>query len=83
MSDSQYARYLEFNTMTFESLFEQVKEIGRRHNKQFLLTHNFGLTYKYDDYVASEFDGAWRRFLPSSIRAEIVPGPVRAARKWS
>ncbi len=41
MSDSQYAQYLEFNTLTFESLFQQVKEIGRRHNKQFMMTPQF------------------------------------------
>jgi Hypothetical glycosyl hydrolase 6/Beta-galactosidase trimerisation domain len=71
MSDSQYARYLEFNTMTFESLFAQVKEIGDRHNKRFLLTHNFGLTYKYDDYVASEFDTHGADFYLPSIRAKM------------
>jgi Hypothetical glycosyl hydrolase 6/Beta-galactosidase trimerisation domain len=71
MSDSQYARYLEFNTMTFESVFEQIKDIGRRHNKQFLMTHNFGLTYKYDDYLASEFDTHGADFYLPSIRAKM------------
>ncbi len=71
MSDSQYARYLEFNTMTFETLFEQVKDIGRQHKKQFMMTHNFGLTYKYDDYVASEFDTHGADFFLPSIRAKM------------
>jgi Hypothetical glycosyl hydrolase 6/Beta-galactosidase trimerisation domain len=71
MSDSEYARYLEFNTLTFESLFRQVKEIGGRHNKQFLMTHNFGLTYKYDDFVASEFDTHGADFYLPSIRAKM------------
>jgi Hypothetical glycosyl hydrolase 6/Beta-galactosidase trimerisation domain len=71
MTDRDYARYLEFNTETFESLFRHVKEIGHQHNKQFLMTHNFGLTYKYDDYVASEFDTHGADFYLPSIRAKL------------
>lgn len=71
MSDRQYAQYLDFNTLTFDSLFEQVKEIGRSHNKKFMMTHNFGLTYKYDDYLASEFDTHGADFYLPSIRAKL------------
>ena len=71
MSDTQYAQYLEFNTSTFERLFEDVKAIGRGYSKRFMMTHNFGLTYKYDDYLASEFDTHGADFYLPSIRAKM------------
>jgi Hypothetical glycosyl hydrolase 6/Beta-galactosidase trimerisation domain len=71
ISDSEYARYLDFNTATFETLFQQVKEIGARYRKKFMMTHNFGLTYKYDDFVASEFDTHGADFYLPSIRAKM------------
>jgi hypothetical protein len=71
MNDRDYARYLDFNAATFEELFEQVRQIGARRSKQFLMTHNFGLTYKADDYVASEFDTHGADFYLPSIRAKL------------
>jgi hypothetical protein len=71
LSDTDYARYLDFNRDTVDSLFKEVKEIGSSHGKRFMMTHNFGLTYKYDDYLASEFDTHGADFYLPSIRAKM------------
>lgn len=71
LSDAEYSRYLDFNTETFESLMEQVQEIALSRRKKILLTHNFGLSYKYDDYIATEFDTHGADFYLPSIRAKL------------
>ncbi len=71
LTDAQYAQYLDFNRDTVDSLFKEVKDIGARYRKRFMMTHNFGLTYKYDDYLASEFDTHGADFYLPSIRAKL------------
>ena len=71
LSDADYARYLDFNRDTVDSLFQEVRDIGARHKKSFLMTHNFGLTYKHDDYLCSEFDTHGADFYLPSVRAKL------------
>jgi hypothetical protein len=77
MPPPAYARYLDFRTENYDSLSAQVREIGRKHHKQFLLTHNFGLTYRHDDYVAMEFDTHGVDFYHPTTRAKLYRARAR------
>lgn len=71
LQGSDYARYLDFRRENFEELFQQVREVGRKHNKRFMLTHNYGLTYRHDDYVATEFDPHGVDFYNPTLSAKL------------
>ncbi len=75
--DVDYARIIDFTRDNTEEFFAQVREIEKKHGKKFLLTHNFGLTYRYDDYVAMEFDTHGADFYHPATRAKLYRARAR------
>jgi hypothetical protein len=57
LSPTQTARYLDFvEDVTFGRFYRQVHEILKAQGKQIPTTHNAGLNYSLDGYVATEID---------------------------
>ena len=64
--------YLTFITETLGSFQQDVRGIIAASGKHIQITHNFGLPYDYDDYVAFEFNTLGRNFLRGSAIAKIM-----------
>jgi hypothetical protein len=64
--------YLAFITETLGRFQQDVKKIIAASGKSIAITHNFGLPYEYDDYVAFEFNTLGRNFLRGSAIAKIM-----------
>ena len=64
--------YLTFITETLGRFQRDVKAVIAASGKAIQITHNFGLPYDEDDYVAFEFNALGRNFLRGSAIAKIM-----------
>ena len=64
--------YLVFAMENLARFQEDVRELIASTGKSIQVTHNFGLPYEHDDYVAFEFNALGRNFLRGSAIAKIM-----------
>ena len=64
--------YLEFAYAGFGRFFREVKAIIAASGKKVQITHNFGLPYDDDDYIAFEINPLGRNYLRGSALAKIM-----------
>jgi hypothetical protein len=66
------ARYIDFQTKEiFGAYYDRVLALLKRHNLNIPSTHNAGLEYSRDGYVASEIDPYGADFFRSGLEAKI------------
>ena len=72
LPESYTPEYLAFITETLGNFQQDVRSIIAASGKHIQITHNFGLPYEYDDYLAFEFNTLGRNFLRGSAIAKIM-----------
>jgi len=72
LPESYTPEYLAFITETLGNFQQDVRSIIAASGKHIQITHNFGLPYDYDDYLAFEFNTLGRNFLRGSAIAKIM-----------
>jgi len=66
------ARYIDFQTTEiFGAYYDRVLALLKRHNLDIPVTHNAGLDYSRDGYVASEIDPYGADFFRSGLEAKL------------
>lgn len=70
--DAYTPDYLDFVFAGYGRFFREVKAIIAAAGKDVQITHNFGLPYDEDDYVAFEINTLGRNFLRGSALAKIM-----------
>ncbi|MCB8922170.1 MAG: hypothetical protein H6662_11350 [Ardenticatenaceae bacterium] len=72
LPDTITPEFLDFAFAEYGRFFRQVKAIIAASGKSIQITHNFGLPYDEDDYVAFEINPLGRNYLRGSASAKIM-----------